>query len=349
MLRDFSQDERAKLLEEIDNVEADHREWVLLAEDAIEDQRALDKLLGYIEGLAAYHQNILDAKGCSRDQVEKVWKDAGQADADHAAAMAGRKAEMADVAARLRALGQAMSPTGPDGHGLLLLRPLDDIRAHFDSSMGPIDYGRENDKWMQRRCDELLRDEFSADVWDEIGQPGERFATKEEFLQALFDKVQKIMGTSANGVVDFSFSNPDHRGEYDHNTGTVSINGTQLHADENNNTIFGIPKGPNDTVSTYGFTRTIFHELRHAYQHETMDDPSSHPFVNPETIAAWQGNRGANYIQYNRNNPGPYFDQPLEFDARSFAGQYTLGQEYLPPTDWLHWQQDYIDEGVWPP
>lgn len=68
-------------------------------------------------------------------------------------------------------------------------------------------------------------------------------------------------------------------------------------------------------INSYNLMGTITHELRHAYQHQAVDNPENF-VVTEETIDVWETNFD-NYI-----SPSTDFDlyqeQPVEVDAREF-------------------------------
>lgn len=62
---------------------------------------------------------------------------------------------------------------------------------------------------------------------------------------------------------------------------------------------------------------TIRHELRHGYQHATVDDPQNF-IVSPETTKIWEDNFD-DYKTIEEDGFLEYRDQPVEADARSFG------------------------------
>ena len=67
--------------------------------------------------------------------------------------------------------------------------------------------------------------------------------------------------------------------------------------------------------------QTLIHEMRHAYQYSAMDHPESFK-VSKETLTQWKNNfnnyRDADTFGYNS-----YVTQPIEYDAKNFARQYS--------------------------
>ncbi len=76
-----------------------------------------------------------------------------------------------------------------------------------------------------------------------------------------------------------------------------------------------------DDISTwdcYELIGTVSHELRHAYQHEAIENPAEF-MVSEETVEAWRNNFPGygEYISSSQDYQR-YRDQPIERDARSF-------------------------------
>jgi len=292
MLRDFSQEEKERLLAEVANSEAEHEKWYLAILDSLTDPELFKQLQYYVDDVETYRTLLIDIKNESAEQIEAIWADVSSIDATYTSLFTEQKARLAELAGKIELLGAALNPNGPDGSGHLLLRPLSDIRGYMDSNFGEMDYERENNRWMQNQLFALLDDEYSRDVWDAIGTDGARFATREEFLQSLYDETQRIMGTNASPDIDFAthFCDDPH---------------------------------------TIDATRTAWEN--NWASDETTADPTD---TNQRTIA--QDGRAA------------YVNQPVEFDAFSFAREYDYIGSDLNPVDWLDWQQDYIDKGLWP-
>jgi hypothetical protein len=359
MLRDFSQEEKERLLAEVANSEAEHEKWYLAILDSLTDPELFKQLQYYVDDVETYRTLLIDIKNESAEQIEAIWADVSSIDATYTSLFTEQKARLAELAGKIELLGAALNPNGPDGSGHLLLRPLSDIRGYMDSNFGEMDYERENDRWMQDQLFALLDDEYSRDVWNAIGTEGARFATREEFLQSLYDDAQRIMGTNASPDIDFATHFCDDpytinaAGFYRHSDNTVRINIHALNAEE-----CSISVADWTWYDPYDLASTVFHELRHTYQYETIDNSASHPFVSDATRTAWENNFGpdettadktdTNYRTTAQDGRAAYLNQPVEFDAFSFARQYSQLEGYLNPVDWLDWQQDYINEGMWP-
>jgi uncharacterized repeat protein (TIGR02543 family) len=136
------------------------------------------------------------------------------------------------------------------------------------------------------------RTEYSEDTWDKAS--AER---KKAILNNFLADVQAILGTTANSEIEFKVI--ESRGAY-----YASKNKIMIHIDEL------------ESPDSYVLLNTVIHECRHAYQYETVKGKNNHD-VSEETRKQWADNF-ENYIE------GPakeYQDQPIEWDAVSFAGQ----------------------------
>jgi hypothetical protein len=74
----------------------------------------------------------------------------------------------------------------------------------------------------------------------------------------------------------------------------------------------------------YQIMQTMIHEMRHAYQHAAVRDPDSYT-VSAETIKAWEENlKPGNYKSTsNGYSYTEYVSQPVEWDAKNMAKQYS--------------------------
>lgn len=144
-------------------------------------------------------------------------------------------------------------------------------------------------------------------------------AERREILQAYMREVMQIMGISVNPVINFFDRAPQGgyitNGSYSYATNQVSING---HIIDNM-----------DAARSYELMTTMVHELRHAYQHAAVDNPTRYQ-VSQETIDAWSEsfrnyrNTDGFMRDYNLSRDEAfrrYRAQAVEADARAFAGQ----------------------------
>lgn len=81
---------------------------------------------------------------------------------------------------------------------------------------------------------------------------------------------------------------------------------------------------------SYGLYQTVTHELRHAYQYAAIGNHGVYGYESPYTepasvIQLWLENI-YNYKTPDRDGYETYATQPIEWDARDFAGQTQAGQ-----------------------
>ena len=170
---------------------------------------------------------------------------------------------------------------------------------------------RNNTFALQEACFSLLDYTFSEDNWDKCTTVEQ----KQAFLQQLFDKAQSYMGTSATGIVwenmgTSPFGTP--RGAYEGRpVNTLYINLDYL-----------------SLKSNYDLVSTIIHELRHAFQQETVLGLNMH-IVSQATIEAWARDLPENwegaqppYALGPGSSRDNYVTQAVEWDAYCFAKEY---------------------------
>ena len=155
-----------------------------------------------------------------------------------------------------------------------------------------------NDLRMQREVFALFNEaRFSGWLWL-IKDESEKKGTLNQFLE----EVQAIMGTTANSNIAFFSGQANIMGTY---WGRFIPATNQIYLNEN---IFSCW-----LRDDYRLFRTLIHEVRHAYQHETISDPLRH-MVSDETREHWERNM-RNYIR----GGNAYFVQPVEWDAFNFS------------------------------
>ena len=72
----------------------------------------------------------------------------------------------------------------------------------------------------------------------------------------------------------------------------------------------------------------MIHEMRHAYQHAVVDNPDQYK-VSAETRQEWADNFN-DYKNAKKYGYKTYVEQPIEYDAKRFAGQYNDIKGYTP-------------------
>jgi hypothetical protein len=117
------------------------------------------------------------------------------------------------------------------------------------------------------------------------------------------------MGTNAEPKINFE-EKAGINGSYSPGTNTVTIPPSKITADDG-----------------YVRLKTVMHELRHAYQYETVNDPNAHS-VGSATREAWTNNFPGTGT-YVGGNDAPYYQQPIEWDAFNFATQYDRVERFI--------------------
>ncbi len=168
------------------------------------------------------------------------------------------------------------------------------------------------DARMQNQIQQLYgSDRFSEDTWANAS-----VAERRTILQEFMREVAAIMG------VDVTFTDiheaPSNglitNGWYNHSDREMAVN---MYIVENYS-----------AERSYSLMTTVVHELRHAYQHAAVDNPTQYQ-VSQATIDAWKDS-----FDHYRNTDGfmndgmsqqeaynAYRNQAVERDARWFAGQ----------------------------
>lgn len=144
---------------------------------------------------------------------------------------------------------------------------------------------------------------LSEEAWDQLGQDVE---SKKRLLTDLQRNVNSYLGTNVTTEIEYFFDESMRtRGYYNPETNRVYLNGCYLTAEDG-----------------YQVSRTVIHEMRHAYQKYAITHPER-VLTSQETIKAWSGNQPP--VGYKSMNAGysfeEYISQPVEWDAKSFAGQ----------------------------
>ena len=161
---------------------------------------------------------------------------------------------------------------------------------------------KEHDLYMQREIFDLLdTDRFSRETWNN--------ATVEErkaMLQAFLVELAAIYGVTVSTNVSYFQGDGSTRGQYRHSDRSVHINENYL-----------------SRADSYQIMQTMIHEMRHAYQHSAVDHPENYQ-VSAETIAQWKDNfQPGHYKTVDKDGYEAYVSQPIEYDAKNFAKQYS--------------------------
>lgn len=176
----------------------------------------------------------------------------------------------------------------------------------WDTEKQPVsrEMEREHDLAMQSEIFALLNtDEFSQETWYNTSVNG-----RKKILRKFLKRLCAIMGVQVFPFIFFDDSMSDNtRGSYNHKFKMIYINSNRLSGN-----------------NSYGLMTTMIHEMRHAYQHAAVDNPEKFQ-VSEETISQWRENfKKGNYKSTDDGYTyEEYVSQPVEWDAKNFAQQYT--------------------------
>ena len=301
-LRDFSESTRQTLLDAIKEAEAQDTIWLLSSIGDFFSDLSIDGDINSYEGdIQEYHWKIVDKKNTTATKLQEIWDNVYAVDNQHATSFQNLAAQALDLTAGIRSLCSALDPTAPGQNGIpgILHSPesLKNMLRPFNSAEYTADHK------MQQRIQDLYKEErFSRKTWNDA-TPEER----QQILQELYDEVQEIMGTDAVADINFEALGAPGSitlyGNYRHDKKQITLNSDLL----------------SDASRSYHFLKTVPHELRHAYQNETVDAPGHH-IVSEETRQVWDDNI-EDYVSVRAGGMDAYQEQPIEWDARGFAGQ----------------------------
>ena len=155
----------------------------------------------------------------------------------------------------------------------------------------------------------LLSDpSFSADSWKKMSS-----ADRQTALDSMVGRMNSILGTSVNAsAVPYSEPSLESRGYYSPMDNSVHVNSYVM-----------------NSSGGAVLRQTVVHEMRHAYQNYCINNPDK-VLVSKDTIQKWADNNlPGHYISVDKNAPESvkaaqfkaYLAQPIEWDAKNFAGQ----------------------------
>lgn len=162
-----------------------------------------------------------------------------------------------------------------------------------------------NDKAMAKELKKLLKnDRYNKKNWKKAS-----VEERKEILKELFEDMKKIYGIDVSQInIEPIESEPGYTtygylSYYRSGSMEMTINEDILR-----------DAGNYDTVMD-----TMAHELRHGYQHSVVDNPEQYE-VSEETMQKWKDNFN-DYKTTDEDGYGAYRSQPVEKDARKFAGR----------------------------
>ncbi len=160
-----------------------------------------------------------------------------------------------------------------------------------------------HDLYMQEQMFDLLEtDRYSKKTWNKA-----TVEQRKEILKSYLQELEKIYGVSVSPDIEYFYGDRNSRGAYVDSRKAVRINENYLSRSD-----------------SYQIMQTMIHEMRHAYQHAAVRDPDSYT-VSAETIKAWEENlKPGNYKSTsNGYSYTEYVSQPVEWDAKNMAKQYS--------------------------
>ncbi len=154
------------------------------------------------------------------------------------------------------------------------------------------------DKYLKEQIAAILaKSEYSQTSWDAADTE-----ERKEMLNNFMNEISSIYGVTPNQTINFTNTPPSdgtiNYGSYSHGSQTVNINQYIIDNYSNSYNIM---------------TSTIVHELRHAYQHQAIENPEKF-IVTQETIDIWECNFD-NYVS-SGDDFDLYREQSVEVDAR---------------------------------
>jgi len=166
---------------------------------------------------------------------------------------------------------------------------------------------RDADEAMRGKLREILgKEEYSRSVWEKSS-----LEERKVILQNYMDEVIVLYGlqdTKTKPKIHW-----DKHAQYNMNGVLMGYYSDRSHKITLNEKVLTDELG---FVESYLLLGTVAHELRHAYQHEAIRNPSKFE-VSDETVKKWKDNF-KHYISGNGGNFEKYYNQPVEVDARSF-------------------------------
>ncbi len=197
----------------------------------------------------------------------------------------------------------AEAGTGTDKRGLwekfkdwVRGREADSKQATGSEQESAVDLQMRQELW------DILQDpKYSEAAWANYSEDERKQILTEYYSEVM--RVYGLEGVDAEINWDSSLqfdSNGITYGYYRHSDKSVTLN----------------PNVLSDPTVSYHLLQTVGHELRHAYQHAAIDNPTRYQ-VTQETIDTWKYNFD-NYIKSDEDF-SRYVSQPVEVDARNFG------------------------------
>ncbi|MDR0501036.1 MAG: hypothetical protein LBG97_07370 [Coriobacteriales bacterium] len=326
-LRDFSDNVKLRLTELINRFDKENDEWWGFGRivDFVTDFFLSDSIKDNVRTIEAYHEEILDKKNMSLEQLDKVWEEVYATDMHYAERMREINEQFNQLLANIRAYTDILNPTQPDGGLAPILRSEDEFQARFApayeqwdtwlKSAITRDIERAFDHRAQRQVDELFASlGYTKATWNALTEDG-KIAVLLEVIAALNAILRTNVDIKALKIIDDGYREDSSLllARYEVGVNQIEVNLAAL----------------NDSKRSIDLLRGMAHEVRHAYQYETVIDPSKH-IVTDETRQQWKqnfqpGNHRDGVQTEDEKSQGIvdtyeiYVSQPLEYDAAMFA------------------------------
>ena len=177
---------------------------------------------------------------------------------------------------------------------------------YYRQKMGYQNYNTEKsqeyliDHYLSEACQDLLtQPKYSEAAWKKA-TPEERKKMMNDFLV----EINEYMGTNVVTTIDFHSLSKNTTGGYYNGTNSIELNSDYLREQDY------------DLMM-----RTVIHEMRHCYQHTATEHPEQF-LVSAQTLEKWRQNfPRENYKTVSKDGYAAYVQQPIEWDAKNFAGQ----------------------------
>lgn len=167
------------------------------------------------------------------------------------------------------------------------------------------------DHYMSYTAQSLLDKEiFSEETWANAS-----FEQRKHIIALMIAELNSLMGLNVSKISLVELSK--------HNSGKYQKEDSSIVINLNN-----VDPSKDDTGSHDTVMRTIIHEMRHAYQWAAINNPDQFN-VSTETRRQWAYNYN-HYVDGNKYGYKAYVEQPIEYDAKRFAGEFEDIKGYTP-------------------
>ena len=155
----------------------------------------------------------------------------------------------------------------------------------------------------------LNRPEYSEEAWIYAS-----LQERKQMLTSLMHDLNVLMGLNVT-IITFEPLRANNPGKYFFKDNSILINLDYIDPS-------------NHQLGSYVAMQSIIHEMRHAYQWAAVHNPDQFN-VSAETRRQWAYNYN-HYIDGNIYGYEAYVEQPIEYDAKRFAGEYEDIKDYTP-------------------